>query len=277
MRTLWDFYKKIDPGISLAGYVWTALAGSTIGAAVIAWATTFWEWYWLTLKWAGIPLAFLFGWFVISVCIFLTGYGIARWRGEQRQNLSDTQPAELSERQTSVIYPPTVTTTPPKISAALYVSDIRLTFDALEKERHSELTMRVFNGTGRVIDFANLSGHIKFNAPNNTDPARMGELPTPTLRADVARSIVQLQEWHLTLDQRVPAVEADKILAMLKDDVPVSFDLSGLNIGVADHDRPQEIERLPTWHGVRCQRGIRFDRIINAAGNVKGKAALVMD
>lgn len=105
----------------------------------------------------------------------------------------------------------------------------------------------------------------------------MGELPTPTLRAEVARSVAQLQEWHLILDQRVPAMDADKILAMLKDDIPVSFDLSGLNVGVADRNKPKEIERLPTWHGFTCRRGFGFDRINSAPGNARGKSALVMN
>lgn len=76
-----------------------------------------------------------------------------------------TPPAAAPTEQLNKFYPPTVTQSVPSIQLGLYVAEIRLTFDALEKERHSELAMRVFNGTGRVIDFANLSGHIKFNAP----------------------------------------------------------------------------------------------------------------
>jgi hypothetical protein len=79
--------------------------------------------------------------------------------------------------ESDVFYSPIVATTLPKIETGLNVADIRLTFGDLEKDRHSELTIRVFNGTGRVIELGNLSGHIKFNAPNNTDPSRMETCP----------------------------------------------------------------------------------------------------
>ena len=47
---------------------------------------------------------------------------------------------------------------PPTLRAGLYVCDIRFTFAHLEKDRHSELTMRVFNGTGSVVEFSNVQG-----------------------------------------------------------------------------------------------------------------------
>jgi hypothetical protein len=87
--------------------------------------------------------------------------------------------------------------TPPTLAAGLYVADIRFNLGTLKNDRHSELTMCVFNGTGRVIEFVKLSGRIKFSTPNNTDPNRMGELPEPSLRPDMARSVGQLQEWFV--------------------------------------------------------------------------------
>ena len=57
------------------------------------------------------------------------------------------------------------------IGLAMFSKDLR-ELAHLEKDRHSELTMCVFNGTGRVVEFHNLQGQVKFNAPNNTDPDR---------------------------------------------------------------------------------------------------------
>jgi hypothetical protein len=125
--------------------------------------------------------------------------------------------------------------------------------------------MRVFNGTGRVIDFVKLSGQIKFSTPNNTATNRMGELPEPSLQPDMARSVDQLQEWLVRLSQPVPAKEADKILAMLRSE-PIHFDLSGLNIEVAARDEPTKVERLPLWHGVSYSRGYAIGRITAATG-----------
>ena len=150
----------------------------------------------------------------------------------------------------------------PTLRAGLYVSDIRFTFASLEKDRHSEISMRVFNGTNRVIEFCSLSGHIKFNAPNNADPSRTGDLPTPSVRPDMAQMIDPLQEWLLILSQRVPAVEADKLLAMLAADTPIHFDLSGLAINVRAQDDRQNVERLPIWGGVSYSHGNGFGQIV---------------
>jgi hypothetical protein len=73
-------------------------------------------------------------------------------------------------------------TPPAAIRDGLYVGEISFTFADLEKDRHSELIMRVFNGTGNVVELFSLLGQVKFNASNNTDPDRMGTLPTPALR-----------------------------------------------------------------------------------------------
>src|SRR5258708_1483427 len=69
---------------------------------------------------------------------------------------------------------PTVTQSPPTLAAGLYVSDIRFTVDDLEKNRRGEMTMRVFNGTGRAVEFSSLSGRITFSAPNSTNPEQKG-------------------------------------------------------------------------------------------------------
>jgi hypothetical protein len=127
---------------------------------------------------------------------------------------------------------PTISRAPSTLKASLYVCDIRFTFADLKKNRHSEVTMRVFNGSGRVVQFVTLSGKIKFNAPNSSDPDKMGELPTPALRPDTART---------------------------------HFDLSGLNIQVAASDKPSETERLPVWSGVSYKQDYGFGRIISAS------------
>jgi hypothetical protein len=164
--------------------------------------------------------------------------------------------------------PPTVASLPPTLQAALYVCDIRFTFADLEKDRHSEISMRVFNGTGSVVEFSGLiSGRIKFSAPNNTDPSRMGDLPTPAMRPDTERTVAQLQEWLLILTQRVPAGEADKLVAMLEADIRIHFDLSELTIGVFAQDDRNTVKRLPIWSGVSYNQEYGFGRIISGIMN----------
>jgi hypothetical protein len=92
-------------------------------------------------------------------------------------------------------------------------------------------------------------------------------LPAPALRNDVAKKVEQLKEWFLIFDQRVPAAEADKILAMLKDEIPILVDLSRLKIEVFGDDDPKKIEQLPLWYGVSYNRDYGFGRIISAVAN----------
>ena len=152
----------------------------------------------------------------------------------------------------------------PTLNASLNVRDIRFSFADLKEDRHSELIIRVFNGSGRVVELSNVSGQIKFAAPNNNDPFRMGVLPTPSTRPDTAKTVVQLREWILMLSQRVPNVEAVKLLRMIEGDVTINFDLSELNIEVFASGDRQTSERLPIWDGVTYNRGVGFGRIIAA-------------
>ena len=163
-----------------------------------------------------------------------------------------------------------IDTTPPgTIRSGLHVSDMRFSFTDLQKDRHSELTMRVFNGTGSVVEFYKLHGQITFNAPNNTDPSRMGTLPTPTLRSDTEKTGAQLKEWFLILTQRVPPIEADKLLALREADIRILFDLRELTIEVVgQHDR-NKVERLPIWGGLSYSRDHGFAQIIYGEGNLR--------
>jgi hypothetical protein len=174
----------------------------------------------------------------------------------------------LPTQQDSELYLPTVTTSPPTLQAGLYVSDVRFTFADLAKDRHSELTMRAFNGTGRVVEFSSVSGQIKFNAPNNTNPAQMGTLPTPSLHPEMARVGFPLQEWFLMLSQRVPAAEADKLLTMLESDTPIQLLLNELKIEVFAQDERNKIERIKLWHGVSYKKEHGFGQIISAVVNI---------
>ena len=178
------------------------------------------------------------------------------------------QPAP-SDSKGSIPEKQIVTTSPPTMRAGLYVGEVRFDFTGLEKDRHSELTMRVFNGTGSVVEFSSLQGKVKFSDAGNTDPDRMGTLPTPTLRSDTARTIATFQEWFLILTQRAPAIEADKLLAMLAADIPIHFDLRELTIEVVgQHDR-NKVERLPIWGGVTYSRGSGFLRKIYGEANIR--------
>jgi hypothetical protein len=86
----------------------------------------------------------------------------------------------------------------------------------------------------------------------------------------MAQMIGPLQEWLLILSQRVPAPEADKLLAMLAAGIPIHFDLNGLMIGVCAQDDRQNVERLPIWDGVSYSHGNGFGQIVYLTAHMKG-------
>jgi len=239
-KELWSWY-------SFAAGVSTLFV--TLGATAVAWLSTTWTWYWNTLNWAGVALAFLVAWLVFAFGIFLIGTGAARWRDgpAARDQKAPSHPLELAKR--------------------LYVSDIRFTFASLA-ERRSEFSMRVFNGTGRLIRFVGLSGHVSFNSPNNTNASRKGDLPAPSARADMASTVGPFQEWLIVFEQHIPSTEAEKLLKMLSDDVRILFDLHDLKIDVCADDDHQHLLRLPIWGGVSYDHSYGFGRIVYATMNV---------
>jgi hypothetical protein len=84
----------------------------------------------------------------------------------------------------------------------------------------------------------------------------------------MTQTIEPLQEWLVILSQRVPAVEADKLTAMLTADTPIYFDLSDLRIKVCAQDDRQKIERLPIWSGVNYSRDFGFGQTISGTMHV---------
>jgi hypothetical protein len=218
-------------------------------------------------------------WIGAFVCIFsglglIGGLGYHHWFQKKKYKLrsplvllsDDASPDQAPSKDQ--IYPTTAACEPPPLERSLYVSDIRFTFDKLRGDRYSELTMWVFNGSGRVVEIGNVSGRITFNSPNNTYPNRMGVLPTPALRSDVKRTVVQLEERRLMFDQRVPPTEADKLLAMIRAKIPIHFELGGLNIEVFPQEDRSKVEHLPLWFGVSYERGFRFGRVSAGSGAV---------
>ena len=162
---------------------------------------------------------------------------------------------------------PLVTQTKPKLESGLYVGEIRFSTGEITTDRHTEITMRVFNGTGRTVEFERVSGHITFNAPNNADPALMGELPTPSAGSDMKLSVHPLTEWLLIFAQRIPSAEADKIVAMLERDTPIHLDLRSLAIEIKSGE---ERGKLPLWSGVSYNTKYGFGRIIHGVAKISG-------
>jgi hypothetical protein len=148
------------------------------------------------------------------------------------------------------------------LAAGLYVGEICLGLDLLKADRHVEVQMRVFNGTGSVIEIANMSGEIQ------VDLRTIGtkSLPPPSISSNTNQKTLASREWIITLAQRVPQELADKIADSIAGDQVVSLYFGSLNIQVCRPDHANETERIPLWDGVTVQKGLRFGRVVQIVG-----------
>ena len=73
VKQLYDRAKSANAAYSLVDRVWTILTfllGSVL-SALLAWLTSWWNWYWTTFSWAGAAFAFLVAWIALSVGAYL--------------------------------------------------------------------------------------------------------------------------------------------------------------------------------------------------------------
>lgn len=160
----------------------------------------------------------------------------------------------------------TLTQSPPSLRNSVFVSDMKMTVDTVANSRASELTMTVFNGSGRVIEFGRASGRIKYKVRNGDETSSEGALPTPAADPNSALKAVQLEECYLVLRQPVPPEDANAF--RLRAGTIIYFDLSELEIEVYTSEDQKTKDRLKLWDGVTVSRGSTYGRIKNATVNI---------
>jgi hypothetical protein len=139
------------------------------------------------------------------------------------------------------------------LSEGLYVGEMRMSIDTLKADRYSEISIRVFNGTGRNIAIYGVGGALKFENVR---------LPSPSVTSNTAKTIFPLREWIIVLHQRVPADVADKMLSLLDENRALQILFGDLELAVRDENAKNPAERLKLWDGITIQRGINVGRII---------------
>ncbi|RIA02577.1 hypothetical protein D1920_06750 [Rhodopseudomonas palustris] len=72
-----------------------------------------------------------------------------------------------------------------------------------------------------------------------------------------------MEEWFLILEQKVPAKEADKLLAMINDNMKILFSFAQFDIEVCDATKVDHIEKLDMGGGVSYDRTYGYGKIIN--------------
>jgi hypothetical protein len=148
------------------------------------------------------------------------------------------------------------------LANALYVGEIRISVEHIAKEHHSEISLRVFNGSGKPISLVSVSGQISFSGSGGA-----GKLPAPTVRPDSAKSAEPYQEWFLILNQRIPSEEATKLVATLENAGTIQFDAREINIEVSDGT---DKSSLTMWGVAANRTAVSYGRIVYVTGNIRG-------
>jgi hypothetical protein len=147
------------------------------------------------------------------------------------------------------------------LSEGLYVGEMSMSIDTLKTDRYSEISIRVFNGTGRNITIYGLGGNLKFRPSPDTDVKHRGTLPQPSITSNTARTAFPYREWIICLHQRVPADQADNMLRLIDENKTLHIVLDQLELTVRDERGQTPAERLKLWDGMTIQQGINVGRI----------------
>ncbi|MDP2412256.1 MAG: hypothetical protein Q8M26_18475 [Pseudolabrys sp.] len=251
---IWTKAKEADATYSLFSWVPHSLQYLfPIGwAAVVGTFASYREWIWTEYGMFGICVIALVSALVASAAFALVAFAISKLRGSK-----STHSGESGNLPIEPALPV------PSLQKGLYVADVRIGLKTLEKDRHTEITLRVFNGTGRVVEFSSLSGFISFYPSNRKDDhLRRGVLPTPTVRSDVRRAVEPFEEWFLILAQRVPSDEADKLTSMLDANDTIIFELERLKIEAFAHSDDRKIEPIPMWYSMSYKKEFGFQKAV---------------
>lgn len=71
--------KSANSAFSLFERIWRLFA-VVFGSAMLAWASSTWNWYWVTYSWAGVAFAFLVSWIGFALGFFVISLARHVWR-----------------------------------------------------------------------------------------------------------------------------------------------------------------------------------------------------
>jgi len=81
LKRLYERAKSVNSAYSLFDrLLYLVLLVSASVSSLLAWATTWWHWYWVTLSWAGVAFAFLIAWITLSVGVYLVRLSARNFR-----------------------------------------------------------------------------------------------------------------------------------------------------------------------------------------------------
>lgn len=91
LAAIYNRAKSANAAFSLADRAWQVflLVTGLSGAGVLAWMSTTWHWYWATFSWAGVAIAFLISWVVLTGGFFLSAIAVRAWRNGKLSTRTD--------------------------------------------------------------------------------------------------------------------------------------------------------------------------------------------
>jgi hypothetical protein len=96
LAAIYNRAKSANAAFSLADRVWQVfLLTGLSGAGVLAWMSTTWHSYWATFSWAGVAIAFLISWAVLTGGFFLSGLAVRAWRNGKSNARTDGNSVEF--------------------------------------------------------------------------------------------------------------------------------------------------------------------------------------
>jgi hypothetical protein len=155
------------------------------------------------------------------------------------------------------------------LTQGLYVAEILLSLDRLASDRRTEISIRLYNATSKTVLIENIVGTVSVG---------IRQLPPPILVSPADRRIPPFREpYYVVLHQAVPRTDADFVLKLIEDGLPVSFYFDDLNISIRDEADGSPVERLKLWDGLTIERGIHCSRHVNLSGSVTAHRDLLAE
>jgi hypothetical protein len=150
----------------------------------------------------------------------------------------------------------------------LYVGRILVGIDKLESDHWVEITIGGFNGCPRPVRVTDIAGYVTYSYEQRPGSSpSLGALPTPTIMPIFGRELAPCKEFHVCLQQIIPAQIVGNAASTLSNGLRITFGFENLNIEVNTLGMRKQITRLPLWDGVTVDKNpnhLSFGQVKNA-------------
>lgn len=152
------------------------------------------------------------------------------------------------------------------LGESFYVGDIKIGADKLENDHLFEITITGFNASPYLARLRDMAGHATLECPGDTPYS--GPLPPPAFAPTFGRELAPHREFHICLQQTVPAQVASTALTALNRGLSIGFKFGSLNLQISATAKREETARLPLWDGLTAAKSspvLSISRVIHVA------------